>query len=364
MISPTIQRDIAALPKERAAELGAIRPAGNHALPGIDYLRAGFMLSVVFGHANFAIHWATVLAAKTGPGPNLADVFYFNVQSTAVPTFILVSILLFCLKPITFARTRSRLVRLGYLYLFWVCAWMYYTKPVIEWNVPWMTEFLLRGGGWQFYFIPVLILMTLQSALMSRLTRWGIHAAFLASVLILFATEWRATSDFRWTRQPYYWLPTCFVLLPCFAQWLVSQLPTLVADRAKRFRLAGLLGLAALVAAVVEWRYQAPAGLVDEARKWVPKHARFSIQFESLAIVVLSLGIRRQPGPVVAYLARNALGIYCLHGFVIGGFLKASQQLLGGKMPALVIPVACAGVVVACSLTAEFLRRALRHRLV
>ncbi|OYU75807.1 MAG: hypothetical protein CFE32_12860 [Alphaproteobacteria bacterium PA3] len=364
MISPTIQRDIAELPKEQAAELGTIRPPANHALPGIDYLRAGFMLSVVFGHANFALYWATVLADKTGPGPNLMDVFYFQVQSTAVPTFILVSILLFCLKPITFARTRSRLVRLGYLYLFWVSAWMYYTKPVIEWNVLWITEFLLRGGGWQFYFIPVLILMTMQAAWMSRLTRRGVHAAFLASVLILFATEWWATSDFRWTRQPYYWLPACFVLLPCFAYWLASQIPTLVADRTKRFRIAGLLALAALVAAMVEWRFQAPADLVDQARKWVPKHARFSIQFESLAIVVLSLGIRRPPGPVIAYLARNALGIYCLHGFVIGGFLKSSQQLLGGKLPALVIPVACAGVVVACSLTSEFLRRAFRYRLV
>lgn len=345
-------------------ELGEPAAPAKQKFPGFDYLRVCFMVSVITGHANFAVTWAANLEQHIGQGPNFWDCFYFNLQSIAVPTFILVSNLLFCMKPVTKERTLARLQKLACLYIFWVGAWVYYTKPHVEMQALSLLEFFLRGGGWLFYFIAVLILMTMQTAFIAGLSRKGQAIAFGICTLIFIGTVWYISMDYRWAKGAYYWVPTCFVLIPCFAVWLSRKLPQFASDPKARWRWALLLLAVSFVAALMEWRFAAPPGLMDEARKWLPKHARFSIQFASLAVVILSLGIHRQPGPVVRFLARNSLGIYCLHGFVIGGFVRAAQGVLGDRFPLLVIPVACFFVIVACALVAEFLRRAFRHRLV
>lgn len=321
------------------------------------------MISVITGHANLTVTWAANLEQILGPGPNFWDYFYFNIQSIAVPTFILISSLLFCLKPVTWARTRSRLQKLACLYLFWVGAWTYYTKPTFEMTPLGLLEFLLRGGGWLFYFIAVLILMTVQTFVIARLSRRGLAIAFVLCALILLGTECYVGTHLRWVKGSYYWLPSCFALIPCFAVWLSTRSSRFATDPGTRWRWAITFLVVCVVAAVVEWQFAAPREVLDMSRRWVPKHARFSIQFGALAVVVLSLGIRRQPGRLVTFLARNSLGIYCLHGFMIGGFLRAADSVLGNRFPLLAIPAACLAVIAFCSLVSEFLRRAFRHRL-
>jgi len=333
-------------------------------LPGFDYLRVFFMVSVIAGHVNLIIGLAGQRAGVIGPGPNFWDHFYFDVQSTAVPCFILISTLLFCVKPVTWESTLKRLTKLGYLYIFWVSAWIVHSKPILKPGVLGLIELTLRGGGWLFYFIAVLIVMTLLTAGISVLKgRWRLLGcafsvgAFLATVL------W-VSHDYHWTRGQYYWLPTCFALLPCFALWLAPRMGSLIEDRSARWRLAAGLLACGVVAALVEWHFATPASLIEETRKWVPKHARFSISFNAAMIVVLSLGIRCKPGRIVSFLGRNALGIYCLHGFIVGGVVKGVGLVLGGRLPALVIPLGIVATVCVCAVGAEFLRRAFRERLI
>jgi|GEM_PF-1301374 len=333
-------------------------------LPGFYYLRVGFMVSVITGHANLVVTWAANLERQIGQGPNIWDFFYFNVQSIAVPTFVLISCLLFCIKPVTPARTVARLQKLAYLYIFWVGTWVYYTKPAIDLSILGLLTFFLRGGGWLFYFIAVLIVMTMQTSLIAVISRKWQAVVFGICALMLLITEWYVTTDCRWTKSSFYWLPSCFVLIPCFAVWLSRHLPQFVNDPKARWRWILLLLAASMIAGLIEWRFAAPREMLDEGRKWIPKHARFSIQFASLATVILGLGIRRQPGAVIRFLARNSLGIYCLHGFVIGGFVKAAQFVFRDRFQPLAIPAACLGCIVACSLVAEFLRHAFRQRLV
>ena len=337
---------------------------GGNRLPGFDYLRVCFMLSVISTHANLVISWAVDLEKYVGLGPNFIDFFYLHIQSAAVPTFILLSSFLFCSKPVTWSRTRSRLKKLSFLYIFWVSAWVYYTRPVVEMNFLSILELVLRGGGWLFYFIAILILMTIQTAVIAVVSKkWQLFALGLCA-LILLVTEWYLTSNYRWMVTYYYWLPNCFVLLPSFAVWLSQNKTCFTTDSRTRWRWVLLLLTASIIAGLIEWHFSAPRELIDEARRWLPKHARFSIQFTALAIVIIGLGIRRQPGVIVKFLARNALGIYCLHGFVIGGFVKASRIIVGEYLPVLVIPLACVGVTVACALASEFLRKAFQHRLI
>ncbi len=322
------------------------------------------MVSVIAGHVNLVTGLACQRAAEIGPGPNFWDHLYFDLQSSAVPSFVLISILLFCMKQVTWESTLKRLLKLGYLYIFWVSAWIVHSKPVVKPGVLGLIEFILRGGGWLFYFIAVLILMTLLTAGIAALKgRWR-QVGYAASLATFLATVLWVSHDYRWTQGQYYWVPTCFTLLPCFALWLAPRLESLIEDRAARWRLAVGLLACGVVAALVEWHFAAPANLIDESRKWVPKHARFSINFDAAMIVVLSLGIRCKPGRIVSFLAKNALGIYCLHGFIVGGVVKGVDRVLGGRFPALVIPFGIVATVCICAAGAEFLRRAFRERLV
>jgi hypothetical protein len=333
-------------------------------LPGFDYLRVFFMVSVIAGHVNLITGLAAQRAGEIGQGPNFWDHFYVDLQSTAVPSFILISTLLFCVKPVTWESTLKRLTKLGYLYIFWVSAWIVHSKPMMKPGVLGLIELVLRGGGWLFYFISVLILMTLLTVGISALKgRWRL-LGYAVSVGAFLATVLWVSHDHRWTQGQYYWVPTCFALLPCFALGLAPRLESLIEDRSARWRLAAGLLACGVVAALVEWHFAAPASLIEETRKWVPKHARFSISFDAAMIVVLSLGIRCKPGWIVSFLARNALGIYCLHGFIVGGVVKGVDLVVGGRFPALVLPLSIVATVCVCSMGAEFLRRAFRERLV
>lgn len=333
-------------------------------ITGFDYLRVLFMISVVTGHANLMVAWAAALEKLLGPGPNICDFIYFYLQSIAVPTFALISTILFCLKPITWEYTAVRIKKLSILYVFWVGVWVYCTRPSVEMTFLGVTEFLLRGGGWQFYFIVILMFMTVQAALITRLPRYGRTAFFALCVLLLIAMEAYVTIDYRWTKYSYYWVPLCFVLLPSFAVWIKERLPELRANAKSRWMWIGVMVVLGIFFSVIEWHFSAPRELLDEQRRWIPKHARFSIHLVALAVVIMALGIRREPGAIIRFLAKNSLGIYCLHGFVLGGFLKASQFLIGERFPLLVAPLACVTAITACAVVAEFLRRAFRERLV
>ncbi|BCU76917.1 acyltransferase [Luteolibacter sp. LG18] len=327
---------------------------------GFDYLRVFFMISVILNHCNFV----TDLAARSSSGPNLWDFFHLHVQSCAVPVFVLVSMLLFVRKPPSWDRLTERLRKLGYLYVFWVGAWMLYTRafPILE--VGSIVEFLLRGGGWVFYFIASLILCSPLAWFASRLPLWGQWVGFFTAMGVIAGTFAYLAPDHLWTVRQYYWLPTCFMMMPFAAVLITPHSKQLSASRELRFKwIAGMMVIAILFA-VIEWHFAAPLSTVGRLRSWLPKHARLSIQFGAIAFVFVGFGIRRHPHGLISFLARNSLGIYCMHPFVLGGFIKAAQKLVSPHVAWLAMPVATATVVFCCGMASEFLRRAFRHRLV
>lgn len=337
-------------------------------LCGFDYLRVFFMVSVIVGHANLVKGWAEDRAARVGPGPNLWDYFYFHLQSCAVPAFVLVSMILFLLKTPTWERTRARLTNLGYLYGFWVGAWVLYTKSKPEHpGIPGIIEFLLRGGNWVFYFIAVLIICTWLGWVAGNLSRRGRWVGLgLATAALGGTYGWLLQND-RWVHSHYYWVPTCFTMMPFVAALMVPHLETLRGSPSVRWKWIGIFVGLAILAALWEWRHALPAEVLDEERRWIPKHARFSIQFGALAMVLLAIGVKAKPGRVISFLSRNALGTYCLHPFVLGGFVKGTAAVLGKYLPqwqSASIVLGCAVLIVCCSFATEFLRRAFRHRLV
>jgi len=80
--------------------------------------------------------------------------------------------------------------------------------------------------------------------------------------------------------------------------------------------------------------------------------------------VLASLGIKKPIGGIGAFFARNTLGIYCLHPFVLMGCVKFATRILGGRAPGWEIPFGLVLLLIGCALVSEFLRRAFQSRLV
>ncbi len=336
-----------------------INPSVQTHLYGFDYLRVFFMSMVVLGHSEVFLQFG----ASCGKNINFWDYAWFEVQSTAVPAFVLISSMLFVMKPPDKRRILDRLAKLGYLYVFWVSAWVIYSKEKPDLNALSVLEFLLRGGGWHFYTFSVLIVLTPVSWIAYNLPGRAKWLGLIASVAIVYITFVWVRTGFKWVYHPYYWLPTCFIIMPFVAAILTPKLSIFLTSRKRCILWAVILLFAGIIAAFHEWSFAAPVSMNLDGRQWLPKAARLSIQFTAIAMVCLSFIRKKPPGIIIAFLAKNSLGVYCIHGFFLRYFSLISVKLVGGPSP-LSSCICAATLVVFSAFTTEFLRKLFRERLV
>ena len=333
-------------------------------LHGFDYLRVFFMMMVLLGHTNFFWHMADSREQVIGAGPNVWDFLSFGVQSTAVPSFILMSMLLVSLRQSTWQNTVERVKKLAYLYGFWVTAWVYYSKSKPEQSVFGWIEFVLSGGGWLFYTFASLIILTPFCWVASRLTRRGQWVALMISIGVVAGSFVWVRVGFKWVYHPYFWLPTCFAMMPFAAAILVPHLKRFRESAAARYKWVAIMLVLGIIAAILEWKFSAHREVLVGERRFVPKHARLSIQFTAVAWLLLSLGIRRPANRVITFFARNSLGIYCIHPFLLRAVMIPMRKIGDPISPELTILATCAVLAVTCSLVSEFLRKAFKQRLI
>lgn len=333
-------------------------------LQGFDYLRVFFMMMVLMAHGDFFRDLAVKREAVVGVGVNAWDYLFFHVQSTAVPSFILMSMVLFALKTATWGQCVDRVKKLAYLYGFWVGAWVLYSKVRPAPGIYEFLEFAFRGGGWLFYTFTVLMLLTPLCWLAVKLGPKGRWVGLAVSALAVLGTFLYLRMGFKWTHRSYYWVPTCFVMMPFVAVLLNPHLKLLQTSSRVRWKWVGILCLLSLASAWFEWRLAAPYDEITPFRTWLPKHARLSAQFGAVAMIVGSLGVKSRANSVVRFFAKNSLGVYCIHPFVLRGIMEPVKRLVNPVAPDLAILAGCVAAAVICSLVSEFLRRAFGHRLI
>jgi fucose 4-O-acetylase-like acetyltransferase len=272
--------------------------------------------------------------------------------------------ILFCVKTPTWARAWNRIAKLSYLYGFWVGAWVLYSGLRPEPTIYGVIEFLVRGGGWVLYTFFVLMLLTPLCCIaesLKKLNPW--IGPFLASLVVL-ATFAYLIDDLKWTRKYYYWVPTCFVLAPFIAVWLTPKIHLLRSSPKSRWTIASIFFLLAVISALIEWQFAASEEFHLHWRCYLPKHARLSVHFTAVAIILLSLAVKTKAPKLVLFFARNSLGVYCLHPFLLRGVAKPVIHFVNQFAPNLAILSACVVVAVICALIAEFLRKAFKERLI
>jgi surface polysaccharide O-acyltransferase-like enzyme len=166
-------------------------------------------------------------------------------------------------------------------------------------------------------------------------------------------------------KSDFYWLPSCFVMMPFVAVILTPHFLRLKDSPSKRYCWICITLAVGGLAALVEWHFAAPSELIDPAtRHWVTKHARLSVQFFAIAMLIASLGIQKPVNRIIRFFARNSLGVYCLHPFMLSSIVLPVKKILQPWVFGFATPIGCIVVAIVCSFLTEFLRLTFKQRLV
>jgi len=293
--------------------------------------------------------------------PTGFDLLLFNVFSSAVPGFLLISIFLQAIKPQGAERVRRHLTGVFFLYAFWVGAWVLLTRSRPEPTIWGVVRFIFQGGGWAFYFFALLLLLHLQQVAIWKWSDRGLCLGFLGSTMLVVGVFLGlAFNNHAWTRFDTYWWPICFMAIPFAGNLLGRHYGDILGDP-KRFRLwlGSVIGLA-LVSALVEWSFAADAADLV-MRPFLPEYLRLSPLFTALALILLALKARSAPR-YVSFLSRNSLGIFCLHTFVLGRLYSEINNRLPD--PAVAGCLTLVSVLFFGGWISELVRRTLASRLI
>jgi fucose 4-O-acetylase-like acetyltransferase len=298
--------------------------------------------------------------AGTSESVTVFDVIQFNVFCTAVPGFLLISHFLLFQKTDSVIGYWQRILDFVYLYLFWLVAWVMVTKSKPEKSFAGILEFLLRGGGWAYYYFAVLIINSLLCMAIHRLATKHIIIG-LSVVSVFSATMFHnLASDHLWMTKITYWWPACFLTLPfcaclmsrniirfqqCDRVWLTTSLILLVAT---------------LSFATLEWQFSASAAHLEQ-RPFLPDYLRISLSLGACFALILSLKITYVPR-VIKFISKNSLGIFCLHVFVLRGVYQVVEHLVEHELISLVIATSL--MIVIGAVATEYLRFLLKQRVI
>jgi len=320
---------------------------------GLDWLRVIFTAFVVGMHLNL------ISLFSPGDGVCWLDVVGSDLFCLAVPGFLIISFFLQIIVKEDAAAFRKRLWRLSALYVFWVSLWTAWTWRGRSATPLPLGEFLLRGGGWAFYFFTVILLLAplarFAGTLSVRVAAWIALCCLLVNFGLLLELR---HLDFLWTRLEIYWWPAAFISTPFLARVLSGSRDGLVPRQC-----LGWLCVAYLVGAGIEWGVRAPDSLAGTVRIFLPEYLRIAPMVGAALATALAIGIQRRPPVWVSFLARNALGIFCLHCFVLRRVVDTVVSLTGLEFKwasLLAWPV----VLFAMAAAAEVARRLLRERLI
>lgn len=336
----------------------------NKRLYGFDYLRVICMCSVLYTHNEISLKYVNQYLNENAPYLHWMDVVCYQLRTCAVPTFMLISLLLFVSKKRTFQDLKNRIATLVYLFLFWSVASILVSRArprdgIVEWLL-----FFYTGGYSIFYFINNLILCTLLAYWAATLKRVHVWVMLLLSITTSFVIFVWITSNNSWVHLLDGWRPTAYLLMPFAAVILKPYLMDGGCPRETKWKIVLGLGVLAVLFAIIEWRFHAPYDLVGQYRKWLPWHSRISNQLTAIIFVILASEIRAVPGKIIRLLSANSLGIYCSHWIIMWPIVYFCDRHLTRISPLLSFGLSYILVLLASLLATEFIRRCQQRRIV
>jgi hypothetical protein len=88
----------------------------------------------------------------------------------------------------------------------------------------------------------------------------------------------------KWAHRYYYWVPTCFTMMPFVAVFMIPHLKKFQSSSGFRWKWISVMLLISFGLALVEWRFALPVEQITATgwRNWLPKHARLSVHFSAI----------------------------------------------------------------------------------
>jgi fucose 4-O-acetylase-like acetyltransferase len=315
---------------------------------GFDWLRAIFIFFVLLMHMNFTQTMSMCISHAT-----VFDMLNYNVFCLAVPGFLLMSSYLIVTNCITKDLFEKKIKNIISLYLFWVGAWVLVTKSKPEVSMLGIPEFLLRGGGWAYYFFAVLIINSLITLIIQR---WNSKAVLFGLIfsLILIQTMFHAICNHQriWVNKDNYWWPLCFISIP-FVATLFSRHQKILLEKKYLWRIVAiLLIIAMLLFSVIEWK-NCEMDISLQRRAFLPEYLRVSLVFGATLLLMLALRINYVP-KIVKWISKNSLGIFCLHVFILKMIATIVQSSISNYSVAALLSAVI--IIFVCGITSELIR--------
>lgn len=291
---------------------------GRQKIHGLDYARAIFSIFVVLWHFHVAGTSAIFSSATDAPySPNVSDIINFNVLLQAVPFFILTSCYLYAETATSVRYLGRRFVRIGTLLVFWAITYhLFYggadglMEAVGKLNERPIYQTVTALETYSF-FVGLLISVTLSAIAlycnMAVLIIWTV----LGSTAICFF-QWQTIQHGTvWTGA--FWNPMNYIAYPAAAALIFRLSKSPSALNRLGWGCAGLF----VIFAALEWRFVVDPTFFPGQAYNLPAYTRLSSMFFVCFALVVCLKVSRPAGPIVQFMSRNSLGLYCIHPFII-----------------------------------------------
>ena len=273
-----------------------------------------------------------------------SDFVNFHVLLLAVPTFILVSDFLLVRNPVSALR---RMRRIFALMVFWVAAYKVYRQGPAEFllglprDLPGLWHYVMSGGSTIFYFFFSLIVSYVFVVVAVRLPT-AINVALCAIstaalAVIPLAAPAIGANDLSTYQSPLNFIPYAF------AATIVDRcILTARPDQIGKTILA--LAVLAFALGVYEWHYFPNAFFIPSHSYAMPAYTRPSLVPLCSTLLIVSLQIKREAPPVIAFMSRYSLALYCLHLFMIVPVRAVTGSILnrlGSPQTTTLIQIVC-----------------------
>lgn len=315
-------------------------------IEGIQYLRAIMSVFVVCWHMGGGGHSLIFTANYPQHVFTLSDFVNFHLFMLAVPAFIFISTYLFALQGADSPRLWKRLKRLTILLTFWTTAFILFNngymglRYLIPQSVGYFVLTVLQAGSTIYYFFVCLIICLLLTWCIARWRNQWLWAGFLCTVVLL-AVLPPLTERTGFFPLSAYWSPLNFLAYPFVAVLFVRYRHVVEEKRAMLFWSAMACSV---LFALFEWN--SAMGEIYFSRQGfaLPPYTRPSLVFGVAAVAAAALHPAIRATPVITFMARYALALYCLHIFfypivwnILGKWTQSSFILTYGSIGVVIL---------------------------
>ena len=301
-------------------------------ISGIDYARAFFSVCIVGIHAGY-FSPSSIFSPDLYPIHEFgfSDFVNFYIFLLAVPAYLIISNYLFAMKPYNWTDLSKRLIRYIKLVIFWSITYNLIANHTILVPHSSIDAFLLllSGNHTLYYFFVSLAILTIITHFAKLLPNVLLILLIFLSVIIVGLLP-ILSIKYQIYKLAILWNPLNFLPYP-FAAVLIYRLRNQNIKRLYWILISLLLIVFSFLAGMLDWTVYVNGRFFTVNLYAIPAYSRPSLVLLSILTLILVVNIRIRMFPVIDFMSKQSLALYCLHFFFlpVGILISGYCQLTG-----------------------------------